>query len=31
MGLVYADIELANARNGSLQPMAVKALVDWAL
>jgi len=28
MGLVYADIELANAKNGSLKSMAVKALVD---
>lgn len=28
MDLIYADIELANARNGSLKPMAVKALVD---
>jgi clan AA aspartic protease len=28
MGLVYADIELANPKNGSLQPIAVKALVD---
>jgi clan AA aspartic protease len=28
MGLIYADIELANARNGSLKSMAVKALVD---
>jgi clan AA aspartic protease len=28
MGLIYADIELANARNGSLKSMSVKALVD---
>jgi clan AA aspartic protease len=28
MRLIYADIELANARNGSLKSMAVKALVD---
>ena len=28
MGLVYADIELANAKNGSLKSMAVRALVD---
>jgi clan AA aspartic protease len=28
MGLIYADIELANARNGSLKSMAVRALVD---
>jgi clan AA aspartic protease len=28
MVLIYADIELANARNGSLKSMAVKALVD---
>jgi len=28
MGLIYADIELANPRNGSLKPIAVKALVD---
>lgn len=28
MGLVYADIELANARNGTLKSMAVRALVD---
>jgi hypothetical protein len=28
MGLVYADIELANAKNGSLKSMVVKALVD---
>ena len=28
MGLIYGDIELANAKNGSLAPMAVKALVD---
>jgi clan AA aspartic protease len=28
MGLIYADIELANARNGSLKSMVVKALVD---
>ena len=28
MGLIYADIELANAKNGSLKSMAVKALVD---
>ena len=28
LGLVYADIELANAKNGSLKSMAVKALVD---
>ena len=27
MGLIYADIELANAKNGSLKSMAVKALV----
>ena len=28
MGLVYADIELANPKNGALKPMAVRALVD---
>ena len=28
MGLTYADIELANPKNGSLNPMAVRALVD---
>lgn len=28
MGLIYADIELANAKNGSLKTMAVRALVD---
>jgi clan AA aspartic protease len=28
MGLIYADIELANAKNGTLKSMAVKALVD---
>jgi clan AA aspartic protease len=28
MGLVYSDIELANAKNGSLKSMAVKALVE---
>lgn len=28
MGLIYADIELANAKNGSLKSMAVRALVD---
>jgi clan AA aspartic protease len=28
MGLIYADIELTNAKNGSLKSMAVKALVD---
>ena len=28
MGFIYADIELANAKNGSLKPMAVMALVD---
>ena len=28
MGLVYADIELANPKNNSLKPIAVKALVD---
>ena len=28
MGLVYADIELANPKNGGLKPIAVKALVD---
>ena len=28
MGLIYADIELANAGNDSLKSMAVKALVD---
>lgn len=28
MGLVYADIELSNPKNGSLKPIAVKALVD---
>ena len=27
MGLIYADIELANAKNGSLTSIAVKALV----
>lgn len=26
--MIYADIELANAKNGSLKSMAVKALVD---
>lgn len=30
MGLIYADIELANPKNGSLKPIAVKALVDTA-
>jgi clan AA aspartic protease len=28
MGLVYADIELANARDSELSPMGVRALVD---
>jgi clan AA aspartic protease len=28
MGLIYADIQLANPKNGSLESMAVKALVD---
>lgn len=28
MGLIYADIELANPANGSLNPMTVRALVD---
>ena len=28
MGLIHADIELANPKNGSLKSMAVKALVD---
>lgn len=28
MGLIFVDIELANARNGSLKSMAVRALVD---
>ena len=28
MGLIYADIELANAKNGSLNSMSVKALGD---
>jgi clan AA aspartic protease len=28
MGLIYADIELANPKNGSLKPIAVQALVD---
>src|SRR5882724_792097 len=28
MGLIYADIELANAKNGSLESIAVKALVE---
>ena len=28
MGLIYADIELANPKDGSLKPVAVKALVD---
>jgi clan AA aspartic protease len=28
MGLIYADIELANARNGSLKSITVNALVD---
>jgi clan AA aspartic protease len=28
MGLIYADIELANPKNGSLKSMVVKALVD---
>ena len=28
MGFIYADIELANAKNGSLESMTVKALVD---
>jgi len=28
MGLIYADIELANAKNGSLKSIAVRALVD---
>ena len=28
MGLIYADIELANAKNGALKSIVVKALVD---
>ena len=28
MGLIYADIELSNPKNGTLKPMLVKALVD---
>jgi len=28
MGLAYADIELANPKNGRLRPIAVRALVD---
>jgi clan AA aspartic protease len=28
MGLVYADIELANPKNAGLKPLAVRALVD---
>lgn len=28
MGLIYADIELANAKNGSLKSITVNALVD---
>ena len=28
MGLVYADIELANPKNSGLRPIAVRALVD---
>ena len=28
MGLIYAEIELANPKNTSLKPIAVKALVD---
>jgi clan AA aspartic protease len=28
MGLIYADIELANPKAGSLKPVAVRALVD---
>jgi len=28
MGLIYADIQLANPKNGSLESMTVKALVD---
>lgn len=28
MGLTYAEIELSNPKNGSLKPLAVKALVD---
>ena len=28
MGLIYTDIELANAKNGSLKSIFVKALVD---
>jgi clan AA aspartic protease len=28
MGLVYADLELANARDDSLRPMQVRAMVD---
>jgi len=28
VGLIYADIELANPKNGSLKSMTVKALVD---
>src|SRR3990172_8766386 len=28
MGLIYADIELANPKDGKLKPITVKALVD---
>ena len=28
MGLIYADIELSNPKDGSLKPIAVRALVD---
>jgi clan AA aspartic protease len=28
MGLIYADIELSNPKNGKLKPIRVKALVD---
>src|SRR3990172_13304926 len=28
MGLIYADIELANPKDGKLKPISVKALVD---
>ena len=28
MGLIYADVELANQKNGSLKPMAVRVLVE---
>jgi len=28
MGLIYADIELSNPKNGALRPISVRALVD---